>query len=66
MKRDWKGCAARVPSGRVPVPYFPVSTPCAIGLQTICPMPACLQVRSSFFSIPRRSIEYCGWFEIGA
>ncbi len=66
MKRDWNGCAARVPSGRAPVAYFPVRTPCAIGLHTIWPIPSRLQMRITFFSIPRRSIEYCGWFEIGA
>ena len=56
---------AREPSGGVcPGTYLPVSTPCAIGLQTIWLMPSSSQVGTTSSSMTRQSIEYCGWLEI--
>ena len=43
--------------------YFPVSTPCASGDQTICDMPLALQSGMISFSGFRQSSEYCGWLE---
>ena len=55
---------AREPSGTGwPGRYLPVSTPCAIGDQTICDMPSSSLVGITFSSITRHSAEYCGWFE---
>ena len=56
---------AREPSGSGwPGAYLPVSTPCAIGDQTIWPMPSSLLVGTTSDSITRQSMEYCGWLEI--
>ncbi len=43
--------------------YLPVSTPCAIGDQTIWDSPSSAQVGTTSPSITRQSIEYCGWLE---
>ena len=56
---------ARDPAGGgCPGWYLPVSTPCAIGDQTIWLMPSSRQVGTTSASITRHSIEYCGWLEI--
>ena len=56
---------AREPAGGGwPGRYLPVSTPCAIGDQTICEMPSSSQVGTTSASMTRHSIEYCGWLEI--
>jgi hypothetical protein len=55
---------AREPSGSgCPGLYLPVSTPCAIGDQTICPIPSSSQAGTTSSSITRQSIEYWGWLE---
>ena len=55
---------AREPAGGGwPGRYLPVSTPCAIGDQTIWPMPSSSQVGTTSASMTRHSIEYCGWLE---
>ena len=38
-----------------------MSTPWAIGLHTIWPIPAASQVGTTSASITRQSAEYCGW-----
>ena len=56
---------AREPSGSGwPGTYLPVSTPWAIGLQTICETPSSSQVGTTSSSMTRQSMEYCGWLEI--
>jgi hypothetical protein len=52
--------AARVPAGRFPPRYFPVSAPCASGLHTICETPSRRDTGITSASIPRRSRLYCG------
>jgi hypothetical protein len=42
---------------------LPVSTPCAIGDQTIWPMPSRSQSGTTSASMTRHSMEYCGWEE---
>ena len=44
--------------------YLPVSTPWARGDQTIWLRPSSWLVGTTFSSITRHSIEYCGWLEI--
>ena len=41
-----------------------MSTPCAIGDQTICERPSSRDVGTTSSSITRQSIEYCGWLEM--
>ncbi len=56
---------ARVPSGGAwPGWYLPVSTPCAIGDQTIWETPSSSLTGTTSDSMTRHSIEYCGWLEI--
>ena len=38
-------------------------TPCAIGDQTIWPIPSSSQVGTTSASMTRQSMEYCGWFD---
>ena len=53
---------AREPAGGgSPGRYLPVSTPCAIGDQTICETPSSRLVGTTSASITRHSMEYCGW-----
>ena len=55
---------ARDPAGGGwPGRYLPVSTPCAIGDQTICDMPSSRHAGTTSASITRHSIEYCGWLD---
>ena len=42
---------------------MPVSTPCAIGDHTIWLMPSRSHAGTTWDSITRHSIEYCGWLE---
>jgi hypothetical protein len=52
---------AREPAGGAsPGRYLPVRTPCAIGDQTICPIPSSRQVGTTSASMTRHSMEYCG------
>ena len=44
--------------------YLPLSTPCAIGDQTICEMPSSSEAGTTLASMTRHSMEYCGWLEI--
>ena len=46
--------------GPSPGRYLPVSTPCASGDHTICPMPFAAQNGNTSSSGPRKSSEYCG------
>ena len=56
---------ARLPSGAgLPGWYFPLSTPCAIGDQTIWERPSSSDVGMTSASMTRHSMEYCGWLEI--
>src|SRR5665648_1093381 len=56
---------AREPSGGCwPGWYLPVSTPCAMGLQTIWLTPSSSQVGTTSPSMTRHSMEYCGWLEM--
>ena len=53
--------AMREPSGgRSPGRYLPVSTPCASGDHTTCPMPFAAQSGNTSSSGSRKSSEYCG------
>ncbi len=55
---------AREPAGHCsPGLYLPVSTPWAIGLQTIWPMPSSSLAGTTSASMTRQSMEYCGWFD---
>jgi hypothetical protein len=55
---------ARDPVGTLaPGRYFPVSTPCARGDQTIWEMPFLAQKGMIPSSGRRHSSEYCGWLE---
>ena len=55
---------AREPAGSgCPALYLPVSTPGAIGDQTIWLSPSRSDAGTTCDSITRHSIEYCGWFE---
>ena len=56
MARDWAG-------GCSPGRYLPVSTPCAIGEKTICPMPSFSHSGMTSASMTRHSMLYCGWFD---
>ena len=38
-------------------------TPCAIGDQTIWPIPSSWDVGITSASMTRQSMEYCGWFD---
>ena len=60
---DFSSVAREPSGGGWPGRYLPVSTPCAIGDQTIWPMPSSSQVGTTSASMTRHSIEYCGWFE---
>jgi hypothetical protein len=42
---------------------LPVSTPCAIGENTICPTPSFSPSGTISGSITRHSMLYCGWFD---
>ena len=70
MKRLMKSAplfssVAREPAGSGwPGRYLPLSTPCAIGDQTICEMPSSSDAGTTLPSMTRHSIEYCGWFEM--
>ena len=56
---------AREPAGGCsPGLYLPVSTPWAIGLQTIWEMPSSREVGTTSSSMTRQSMEYCGWLEM--
>ena len=56
---------ARLPSGAgLPGWYLPLSTPCAIGDQTIWERPSSSDVGITSASMTRHSMEYCGWLEI--
>ncbi len=56
---------AREPAGgSAPGLYLPVSTPCAIGLHTICDTPSSRDAGTTSSSMTRHSMEYCGWLEI--
>ena len=56
---------AREPSGGGwPGRYFPLSTPWAIGLHTICETPSSAEVGTTSPSMTRQSMEYWGWLEI--
>lgn len=62
MNPEPDGSVARLPlGGGWPGRYFPVSTPCAMGDQTICPRPALSLAGITSVSMTRHSIEYCGW-----
>ena len=55
---------ARDPAGgSAPRLYLPVSTPCAIGENTIWLMPSSREAGTTSPSMTRQSIEYCGWLE---
>ena len=60
---DFSSVAREPAGGGWPGRYLPVSTPCAIGDQTIWPMPSSSQVGTTSASMTRHSIEYCGWLE---
>lgn len=56
--------ANRLPLGAgCPGLYFPVSTPCARGDQTICEMPLAAHRGKTSASGACHSMEYCGWEE---
>ena len=56
---------AREPAGGAwPGLYLPVSTPWAIGDQTIWETPSSRQVGTTSSSMTRQSMEYCGCEEI--
>ncbi len=56
---------AREPSGGCwPGRYLPLSTPWAIGDQTIWETPSSRLVGTTSSSMTRQSIEYCGWLEM--
>ena len=58
------GSVALDPAGTgCPGRYLPVSTPWAIGDQTICEMPFAWEVGITSGSMTLQSIEYWGWFE---
>src|SRR5579884_4235210 len=58
------GLAARESDGGgEPGLYFPLSTPCASGDQTIWLMRLASHVGNTSGSGLRQSIEYCGWLE---
>jgi hypothetical protein len=64
MKPPISPLVARVPSGGgAPGAYFPVSTPCASGDQTIWDMPLAAQTGITSSSGSRQSSEYWGWLE---
>ena len=64
MKEDPPGSVAREPAGCVPPGrYLPVSAPCAIGDQTICPIPSFAHSGMTSGSMTRQSMLYCGWLE---
>ena len=55
---------ARESAGRLePGVYFPDSTPCASGDQTICETPLAAQRGMTSRSGLRQSMEYCGWLD---
>ena len=57
--------AARLPGGRTPFEYFPVSTPWASGLNTHWPTPSRRDAGSTSASIRRSSRLYSGWLTTG-
>ena len=61
---DFSSVAREPAGGGWPGRYLPESTPCAIGDQTICPMPSSSLAGTTSVSMTRQSIEYCGWLEI--
>ena len=64
MNPDPLGSVARDPAGAGrPGRYLPVSTPCAMGENTIWPMPSFSHSGSTSASMTRQSMLYCGWFE---
>src|ERR1700729_4233854 len=64
MNLDPPASVAREPAGAAePGRYLPVSTPCAIGENTIWPMPSFSHSGSTSASMTRHSMLYCGWFE---
>jgi hypothetical protein len=64
MKPPMLSLAARESVGAgSPGRYFPVSTPCASGDQTICEICSRSHSGISCASGARHSIEYCGWLE---
>jgi hypothetical protein len=62
-RRPWSSVAREPSGGCWPGRYLPVSTPWAIGDQTIWPMPSSLAGGTTSASMTRHSIEYCGWLE---
>ena len=64
MKPEPVGSVARESAGgAAPGWYLPVSTPCAIGENTICPMPSFSHSGTTSGSMTRHSMLYCGWFD---
>ena len=64
MKPEPCSSVARDPAGgAAPGRYLPVSTPWAIGDQTIWPMPSCWLSGMTSDSITRQIMLYCGWLE---
>jgi len=64
MNEDPLGSVAREPDGGAsPGWYLPVSTPCAIGDQTICPIPSFSHSGTTSDSMTRQIMLYCGWLE---
>jgi hypothetical protein len=60
---DLSSVAREPAGGGWPGRYLPVSTPCASGDQTTCPMPSSRDAGTTSASITRYSAEYCGWLE---
>jgi hypothetical protein len=64
MKPEPDGSVAREPGGgALPGRYLPVSTPWAIGENTICPMPSFSHSGITSDSMTRQIMLYCGWLD---
>ena len=64
MNPEPLGSVARDPAGTgCPGWYLPVSTPCAMGDQTIWPTPSRSDSGITSDSITRQIMLYCGWLE---
>ena len=65
MKPAPRSSVAREPvGGAAPGRYLPVSTPWAIGDQTIWPMPSRSHSGMTSDSMTRQIMLYCGWLEM--